>query len=59
MYDLSYMWNLQKQKQGKTTSSWIYRAECWLQKRGVEVREMGEDKQTSKQIKVPYIKRIY
>lgn len=56
------MWNLQKQKQikqSKTTSSWIYRAECWLQKRGVEVREMGEDKQTSKQIKVPYIKRIY
>lgn len=25
-----------------------YRAECWLQKRGVEVRDMGEDKQTSK-----------
>ena len=43
------MWNLQKQKQikqSKTTSSWIYRAECWLQKRGVEVREMGEDKQS-------------
>ena len=37
-----------KTNKTKTISSQIQRAEWWLQRRGVEVREMGENKQANK-----------